>query len=184
MARRYTARQYREICGEIRRKVPGAAITTDLIVGFPGETEEDFQATMDLMREAEWEGSFIFKYSPRGQTAATRLPGTVPEPVVSERFQRLLDLQLKMANDSSERMRGGRYEILLEEMPGANGNGLPKGAYRGRTRCGRMVVVPGQYKSGSRLRVGDLVPVRIEEARAYTLYGHFEEVNGMTEGES
>jgi tRNA-2-methylthio-N6-dimethylallyladenosine synthase len=77
-ARRYTAGEYRDICGELRRKVSGVAITTDLIVGFPGETEEDFQATMDLMREVEWEGSFIFKYSPRGQTAAARLPGRRP----------------------------------------------------------------------------------------------------------
>jgi tRNA-2-methylthio-N6-dimethylallyladenosine synthase len=108
MARRYTAGEYRDICGELRRKVSGVAITTDLIVGFPGETEEDFQATMDLMREVEWEGSVIFKYSPRGQTAAARLPGAAPAPVVSDRFQRLLDLQLKMAHDSRARMRGGR----------------------------------------------------------------------------
>ncbi len=182
MARRYTAREYRDICDELRRKVPGVAITTDLIVGFPGETEEDFRATMDLMREAEWEGSFIFKYSPRGGTAATRLPGAVPEPVVGERFQRLLELQLQMANDSSKRMRGGRYEILLEETPVSNGNGILKGSYRGRTRCGRMVVVtPGPGESGLRFQVGDLVPVRIGEARAYTLYAQFENATATAE---
>jgi len=87
-----------------------------------------------------------------------------------------------MANDSSERMRGGRYEILLEETPVTHGNGLLKGAYRGRTRCGRMVVVsPGPGESEPRFQVGDLVPVRIGEARAYTLYGQFEEENRMTE---
>jgi len=176
MARRYTAGEYRRLCAELRRRVEGVSITTDLIFGFPGETEEDFQQTLDLMREVRWEGGFLFKYSPRPQVAADRLPDPVPKEVVSRRFQQALDLQMQIAAEANRPLEGTTVEILLEEIPKRTDSGLLHGSYKGRTRANKMVVVhPEDDDGASRLRVGDLIAVRITEARAYTLYGQMAE---------
>jgi len=174
MARRYTAAEYQLLCERIRERVPGASITTDLIVGFPGETEEDFQATLDLMRAVRWDGGFLFKYSKREGTAATRLPDPVPEPVMAERFQRALELQLELANEANRPLLGQTTEILLEEVPSSNGADLSRGDYKGRTRANKMVAIhPRPQEKTAHYRVGDLVWVRVTEARAYSLTGEF-----------
>jgi tRNA-2-methylthio-N6-dimethylallyladenosine synthase len=173
MGRRYTVEQYVSICDGLREKVPGMSITTDLIAGFPGETEEDFQGTLDLMRRVGWEGGFLFKYSPRQGTPAARMTDTVPPDVAQERFERLLDLQLEVAGRANEKLVGSMVEILLEEVPHIDEAGCVQGECKGRTRSNRMVIAdPGDLEAGvSSLRVGDQITVRINQARAYSLRG-------------
>jgi len=175
MARGYTAEQYLRLCERIRERIPGASITGDLIVGFPGETENDFQATLDLMEAARWDGGFLFKYSPREGTAATRLSeAPVPPAVAQERFERALELQLRLANEANQALLGQTAEILLEEVPHPDDQGTLRGDYKGRTRTNKMVVIhPQPGEALIRHPVGDLVQARIIEARAYSLTGTF-----------
>src|SRR5690606_8594147 len=92
MRRSYRAERYLGILEKVRAAMPDAAITTDIIVGFPGETEEDFQATLDVVRQARFAGAFTFQYSTRPGTPAATMPDQVPKPVVQERYDRLVAL--------------------------------------------------------------------------------------------
>ncbi len=176
MARRYTSDEYRRLCERLRKHIPGVSITSDLIVGFPGETEEDFQATLDLMRAVRWDGGFLFKYSRREGTAATRLPDPVAEPVMGERFQRALELQMELAGEANRPLLGQTAEILLEEVPCSNGDGALRGVYKGRIRTNKMVVIhPKPSERTVRYKTGHLVSTRVTDTRAYSLTGEFAE---------
>jgi tRNA-2-methylthio-N6-dimethylallyladenosine synthase len=170
MKRGYTAEQYREMMARIRELLPLAAISSDFIVGFCGETEADFQQTMALTRECRFKNSFIFKYSVRpGTKAAERLPDDVPADVKQRRNQELLALQDAISAEDNQQFIGQTVEVLVE--------GPSKRARRqagdsstiqltGRTPCDRIVVFDGE----SRL-TGHFLPVVIYDASSHTLFG-------------
>ena len=159
MKRGYGAAEYLAHVRSLREAVPGVSITTDLIAGFPGETEEDFAATLDLVRRAEFDGAFTFLFSPRSGTGAAELPGQVPADVKSERVQRLVALTQALALASHERLVGRTAEILIE---GVSRDGR---RLRGRTRQNVTVNAIGAARAGA------IVTVEITEASSTTLRG-------------
>jgi tRNA-2-methylthio-N6-dimethylallyladenosine synthase len=152
MKRRYTAAEYLDRIGRVRSAVPDVAVSSVFIVGFPGETEEDFQATLDLVRAARFANLFAFRYSPRPGTAAARWGGdsVVPDETASDRLRRLLDLQTGLQRESNRALEGREIEVLVE---GTDRDGRT----RGRTPCNRIAHVTGSDDA----RPGDYVRVRI-----------------------
>jgi tRNA-2-methylthio-N6-dimethylallyladenosine synthase len=150
MKRRYTAAEYVSTVERIRAAVPDIAISSDFIVGFPGETEEDFRATLDLVREVRFSNVFGFRYSRRVGTAAARWASgsEIPEAAAAERLSRLLDLQAELQRETNGSLVGREFEVLIE--------GEEKGKSRGRTPCNRIVHVedgPGRAAAGEYVRV-------------------------------
>lgn len=156
MRRSYRAARYLAILDEVRAAMPHAAITTDVIVGFPGETEADFQATLDMMRAARFTGAFTFQYSPRPGTLAAQMGGQVPREVVAERYARLVTLQEEISTELNQAQVGRTVEVLV-----ADGEGRKDTVTRrmsGRARDGRLVhFVP----HGARVRPGDVVTATV-----------------------
>jgi tRNA-2-methylthio-N6-dimethylallyladenosine synthase len=161
MHRGYTRERYLDIVRRLRAVQPGIGLTTDLIVGFPGESEEDFEATLSLVREAAFDNAFIFKYSPRRDTPAATMPNQVPDEVKEERNQRLLDVMNEQGGHRYQALVGRRAQILVEGPSRKN-----PARMTGRTRCNKIVVFDG----GERHR-GHLLDVRITRAGSFTLYG-------------
>ena len=163
MRRGYTLDQYRKTVEMLRKWVPGLALSTDLIVGFPGEQEADFEATLRAVEEFQFDQVYAFKYSPRPFTPAATYPDQVPEAVKEVRLQRLLDLANRQVLSRHRQMVGRVEEVLFE---GADRKG--RGRLSGRTRTHHLVHVdvpdPQRW-------VGQLVPVRITEAHLGALYG-------------
>ena len=159
MRRGYTAAQYLERVRALRAAVPDVSITTDLIAGFPGETDDDFEQTLDLVREAAFDAAFTFVYSPRPGTAAADLPDQVPPDVRRERVERLIELTQQQALASRQAWVGRRAEVLVE---GASRDGL---LHRGRTRQNVTVNVAGAVEAGA------IVTVEITAATSTTLRG-------------
>jgi tRNA-2-methylthio-N6-dimethylallyladenosine synthase len=161
MNRGYTRESYLKIIEKLRAARPGIALTTDLIVGFPGETAEDFEQTAELMRAVEFDQAYIFKYSPRRDTPAAEMPDPVAEDVKQERNRVLLEILDTRLLRKNEALVGQTVEILVE------GHSTKK-PYRmfGRTRTNKGVVF-----DGSERHKGQLLPVRIERATVVTLYG-------------
>jgi len=157
MGRGYEIAAYRELVDKLREARPGLALTTDLIVGFPGETEEDFEATLDLVRELRFAGLFAFCYSPRPGTAALRLGPEVDREVAERRLQRLLALQQEIQREIHREMLGRELEVLV------TGPGRKESQLSGRTSCHRIVHFqprPGEPAP----RPGALATVRLERA--------------------
>ncbi|MGQ9760445.1 MAG: tRNA (N6-isopentenyl adenosine(37)-C2)-methylthiotransferase MiaB [Thermogutta sp.] len=171
MKRGYTVEEYREMLAAIRETVPNAAVTSDFIVGFCGESEADFAATVRLVEEARFKNSFIFKYSPRPGTKAAELwPDDVPEDVKRQRNNELLAIQNRIGEEENRRFIGQEVEVLVEgpskasvKRQGADGSVQ----MTGRTACDRIVVF-----EGSPTLAGQFVQVKIEEVSAVTLFGH------------
>ena len=161
MHRGYTRERFAGIVAKLRRARPGIGITTDIIVGFPGETEEDFEQTLSLCREVAFDNAYIFKYSPRRDTPAAEMPDQVPQPVREERNQRLLELVNSIAARKYEAFIGRQVQILVEGPSRKNG-----ARFTGRTRCNKIVLFDG----GERHR-GQLMDVKIERTGSFTLYG-------------
>ena len=161
MGRGYTADQYRRIIEEVRERSPGLGLTTDVIVGYPGETEEDYQATYKLLEEVEFDNAFIFRYSPReGTRAAKEKAMEIPEKVKEERNQDLLRLLTRQAKARAKGRIGSLVEILVEGSSKTNAKRLT-----GRTRQNWPVV----FEGGSR-HLGQLLTVRITESTGFTDY--------------
>ncbi len=152
MRRSYRSAKYLSILDKVREAMPDAAITTDIIVGFPGETEEDFQATLDVVRRSRFTNAFTFQYSKRPGTPAASLPDQLPKKVVQERFDRLIDLQEAMALELNQEQVGRKIEVLV-----ATGEGKRDAEtlrLSGRARDGRLVhFTPGD----ALVRPGDVV---------------------------
>jgi tRNA-2-methylthio-N6-dimethylallyladenosine synthase len=144
----------------MRAAIPDLAITTDLIVGFPGETDEDFAQTLSLVEEAGFDAAYTFVYSPRYDTEAASLPGQVPEDVKRERIERLIELVQATANERNERRVGGVEQVLVEGRSRTDDSLL-----RGRTRRNTTVNFTGRSEPG------ELVAVEIEGATSTTLRG-------------
>ncbi len=166
MRRAYTAYEYLKKLRLLRELVPGVAVTTDLIVGFPGETEEDFETTLRLVEEAQFDSAFIFAYSPRPFSAASRWPDDVPREVKERRLQTLLKLQEEITRTKDEAYLGQEVEVLVEE-PGT-----------GRTRTNRKVYFANPSPQPSPTRgegegasPGELVGIRVEGIRGHSLLG-------------
>ena len=160
MHRGYTAEKYLDLVRRIRLQIPDVAITTDLIVGFPGETDEDLAATRQMIYDADFEQAFIFRYSPRRDTPAAGMEGQIPEDVKMARNQELLAALDEVVLKKSGRWVGTEQEILVEGESKTN----PL-RYQGRTRSNHLVMV----EANPRWR-GQLLPVRIVETTGFTYY--------------
>jgi tRNA-2-methylthio-N6-dimethylallyladenosine synthase len=139
MLRRYTREGYLECVDRLRCRIPGLALTTDVIVGFPGESEADFEDTMSLVRDVGFDDAFTFRFSPREGTPATRMPAalSIPDTVAGERLERLIELVRAGARERNLRLLGARREVLVEK-PARRGELL-----QSRTRDYKTVLVPG-----------------------------------------
>jgi tRNA-2-methylthio-N6-dimethylallyladenosine synthase len=172
MNRGYTAEEYRERVAMVRQAAPYVAVHSDFIVGFPGETAEDFEATLDLVRQVRPAGAFVFKYSPRpGTLAARKFPDDVPVKEKRRRNQALLDLVGRIAAEDNQAFVGRSLDILVEGPSPRQ----PQAAlqWRGRTRCRRIVVFDGPPESApasGKPLAGREVRVRVEAAGALTLF--------------
>jgi tRNA-2-methylthio-N6-dimethylallyladenosine synthase len=137
MRRSYRRDRYLGILARVRDAMPAAAITTDIIVGFPGETEADFEQTLDLVREARFAGAFTFQYSPRPGTPAAAMDGQVPREVVQERYERLIAVQDEASLLANRALVGSTVEVLAAE--GEGRKDAATGRRSGRARDGRLV---------------------------------------------
>ena len=160
MRRTYSRERYVALARKLRAAIPDLALTTDIIVGFPGETEGDFEETLEVVEEVGFDGAFTFVFSPRGGTEAAGMPRQVPDEVKRERIQRLVALVQRVAAERN-RKRIGRVEEVLVEGPSRTEPDL----VRGRTRRNTTVNFRGSAHAG------DLVAVRIEAATSTTLKG-------------
>jgi tRNA-2-methylthio-N6-dimethylallyladenosine synthase len=160
MRRTYSRERYLRLVGDMRVAIPDLALTTDLIVGFPGETEEDFRETLSAVEEAGFDSAFTFVYSPRAGTEAAARTDQVPDDVKRDRIERLVDVVQRVAGERNT-ARVGRVEEVLVEGPSRTAPAL----LRGRTRRNVTVNFTGAAQPG------DLVDVRIERATSTTLAG-------------
>jgi tRNA-2-methylthio-N6-dimethylallyladenosine synthase len=160
MGRGYTRAEYLDLVAQLRRARPGLALSTDLIVGFPGETEEDFRATLELVSEVRFASVYAFLYSPRPGTAAPRLDGEVEREVAAERLQRLFALEEGIQRQLNRELIGQEHEVLV------TGWGKQPGTQSGRTTCHRIVHFPS---GAAPVALGQLARVRIEAALAHSL---------------
>lgn len=162
MGRGYEIETYRDLVGQLRKARPELALSTDLIVGFPGETDEDFQQTLDLVEETRFASVFAFKYSPRPGTAAPRLDRPVPGAMADERLQALFGVQEPIQRELNQALVGETHQVLV------TGYGREPGHLQGRTSCHRIVHFP---VDGSPAPLGTLTHVRIEKALSHSLIG-------------
>jgi tRNA-2-methylthio-N6-dimethylallyladenosine synthase len=159
MQRSYRRERYLDWLGRIRDAIPGIAISTDIIVGFPGETEDDFLATLDVVERARFDSAYTFQYSPRPGTRAAGMPDQLPKDVVQERFDRLVGLQEGISLARNRAQIGRTVEVLVE------GNGKRGGSTQARTRTNRIVHLPEPVDAGA------FVHARITDAAAHHLSG-------------
>lgn len=160
MHRIYTKEQYFEKVAQLRQIVPNVSLGTDIIVGFPTETEEEFQETMEVFRQIRFSLAFIFAYSPRKGTPAMRWKDDIPEEVKLDRLQRLTDLQNEISNEERQQMLGNTYEILVERF---NRDGQ---MLKGRTRCWKKVIFEGDESL-----IGSIQQVKVHSYSHQTLIG-------------
>jgi tRNA-2-methylthio-N6-dimethylallyladenosine synthase len=161
MHRIYTAEKYAQLVGKIRAARPGIAITTDIIVGFPGETDSDYKATRDLVEQLQFDNGFVFRYSPRRETPAATMPNQIDESVKEARNQDLLGIINTSARCANERLVGTHVEVLCEGPSKTNPARL-----MGRTRTNKVVVFEAEEN-----RIGKIFDVAIERANGFSLYG-------------
>ena len=162
MHRAYTAEKYAQLIDKIRRARPGIAVTTDIIVGFPGETDSDYKATRDLVEYLQFDNAFVFRYSPRRETPAAAMPDQIDEATKEARNQDLLAIVNVSARRANEKLVGIRAEVLCEGPSKTNAARL-----MGRTRTNKVVVF-----ETARERIGEIFDVTIERANGFSLYGH------------
>jgi tRNA-2-methylthio-N6-dimethylallyladenosine synthase len=161
MHRGYTRERYMEVIRKLRQVRPEIGLSTDFIVGFPGETEADFEETLDLARQVEFDQAYIFRYSERRDTPAAIMPNQVPEELREERHQRLLALVNEIASRRYQALVGRRVEILVEGPSKRNAQRLT-----GRTRCNKIVVFDGADRHRSQV-----MELQVSRAGSFTLYG-------------
>jgi tRNA-2-methylthio-N6-dimethylallyladenosine synthase len=159
MRRGYTVEYYRQLVGQIRREIPGVALSTDIIVGFPGESEAQFQQTVDLLSELRFDTVHVAVYSPRPGTAAAReLEDNIPLAEKKRRLNVIEQLQESIATEINARLQGKTVEILVE--------GREKNKWQGRTRSDKLV-----FFSDNGNYLGQLVKIRIEKTSPWSLQG-------------
>lgn len=164
MNRRYDKEKYLELVDKIRKAIPDISLTTDIMVGFPGETEEDFQETLDVVKKANYDTAFTFIYSKRSGTPAAGMENQVPEDVVKDRFSRLLTLVQEKGRENSSRFQGTIQEILVED------ENREKGTLTGRTQHNLLVHFPGEKDL-----IGKYVKVSLDTCKGFYYFGHIVE---------
>jgi len=162
MNRTYTKEEFLSLVNKIRRKIPDIVLTTDIIVGFPGETEEEFQDTLDLIQKVEFDSAFMFKYSERKNTIASKkFPDDVSDEYKTSRITRLVDLQRSISNKKNNAHIGQVFDVLIE------GPAKKRNQLSGRNDGNKIVV----FNNSGNFKTGDMVKVKIEEASTNTLIG-------------
>ncbi len=159
MGRRYTKETYKELFDKLK-SIDGISITTDIIVGFPGETEEDFEETLDLVNYCKYDSAYTFIYSPRENTPASKLKDDIPLEVKEERLYRLNELINKYSKESNMKMLGNTYDVLVE------GKSLKESMLFGYTETNKLVNFKGKEDS-----IGKIVKVKILDAKSFSLDG-------------
>ena len=167
MNRKYTTQDIREKCKAIREHFQYPALTTDIIVGFPGETEEDFQETLDVVRKAKYDSAFTFIYSKRSGTPAAKMPDQVPDDVVHERFDRLLKVVNEAAKEQNGKLTGNTELVLVEEIDEKDDTMV----------TGRLSNNSVVHFKGDASLIGKIVPVVLEESKGFYYLGRLS-VNG------
>jgi tRNA-2-methylthio-N6-dimethylallyladenosine synthase len=160
MRRTYSRERYVRLVGDLRAAVPDLALTTDIIVGFPGESDDDFRETVEVVEEVGFDGAFTFVYSPRAGTEAAAMADQVPEDVKRERIEQLVEVVQRVAQTRNRERVGGVEEVLVEGPSRTDASML-----RGRTRRNTTVNFAGTAHPG------ELVDVAIESATSQTLRG-------------
>ncbi len=161
MNRTYTIEHYLGLMAKIKSAMPEASFSTDIIAGFPTETEEDHRMTLSILKEVRYDGAFMFKYSPRENTKAFDMGDDIPEPLKVERLNEIIELQNGIAFDINQSLIGTNVEVLVERDSSRSADDL-----LGRTDTNKKTLFPREQAS-----VGELRRVRIERANAQTLFG-------------
>ncbi|MGE5315809.1 MAG: tRNA (N6-isopentenyl adenosine(37)-C2)-methylthiotransferase MiaB, partial [Acidobacteriota bacterium] len=161
MNRTYTIAEYLALAEKIRAKIPDVALSTDIIAGFPTETEEDHEATLEAMRRVRYDGAYMFKYSPREHTKAYEMGDDVAEEVKIRRLNEIIELQNTIASEINQGLIGRTFDVLVEKVSAKSAN-----EWMGRTDNNKNVVFPK-----GKANVGDLVRVKIRTANSATLIG-------------
>ena len=161
MNRHYDTERYLSIVDGLRSRMPDITLTSDIIVGFPGETDEDFEATLAMLRRVRFDMLYSFIYSPRPGTPAAAMEEQIPDKIKNERFDRLLALQNEIALEKNQAMVGSTVRVLCDGVSKNN-----KDAYSGRTEGNKIV-----FFAGDETDTGNFVNVRIDRAEPYALYG-------------
>ena len=167
MRRSYRTKKFLAILDEVRQKIPHAAITTDIIVGFPGETEEDFQATLDVVEKARFTSAFTFQYSPRPGTPAAEYEQQVPKEVVQERYERLIALQERVCLEENQKLVNTEVELLVQADGGKKNTKTQR--MTGRARDGRLVHFHPAGSIDRSIRPGDVLTTTVTEAKPHFL---------------
>ena len=162
MHRGYTRDRFVELVSQLRAVRPGIGVGTDIIVGFPGETEEDFEHTLSLCKQVKFDNAFLFKYSKRRDTPAASMPDQLPEELIEERHAHLMEVTDEIRQRKLQDYVGRRMEVLVEGYSRRNTERL-----EGRTRCNKIVI----FEGGDRF-IGQVLEVEIESATKTTLYGN------------
>ena len=161
MNRHYDKEQYLTLVDKLRAAIPDIGISTDIIVGFPGETDEDFEETLDVVRKARYDSAFTFIYSKRSGTPAATMPDQVPEDVVKERFDRLLNLVNEISREKTKHLEGTVQSVLVEEL-----NKKIPGYVTGRLSNNSVV-----HFEGCKELIGKIVDVNLKEAKGFYYMG-------------
>ncbi|CAB0910605.1 tRNA (N6-isopentenyl adenosine(37)-C2)-methylthiotransferase MiaB [Corynebacterium diphtheriae] len=167
MRRSYRAKKFLGILEEVRAKIPHASITTDIIVGFPGETEEDFQETLNVVEKARFTSAYTFQYSPRPGTPAADYADQVPKEVVQGRYERLLALQERISTEENAKLIGTEVELLVQASGGRKNDKTHR--MTGRSRDGRLVHFDPQGHVDRDIRPGDVITTVVTEAKPFFL---------------
>ena len=165
MNRGYSKEQYIALANKIKERIPGVALTADIIVGFPGETEEDFLDTLDVVRQIQFENSFMFMYSIRRGTKAATMDNQIDPEVKKDRLQRLIEVQNQCSLAESESYKGKTVRVLVEGESKKN-----KEVLTGRTSTNKIVLF-----KGDKTLEGTFVNVKINDCKTWTLYGEIVE---------
>jgi tRNA-2-methylthio-N6-dimethylallyladenosine synthase len=161
MGRGHTADDYRQLVGSARTAMPDLSLTTDVMVGFPGETDEDFAQTLALFEEVRYDQAFMFKYNDRPGTRAAELPDKVPEAEKQRRLEPLVELQNRVAREINEAQAGEDFEVLVD-----GPDQKTPGRMRGRTRQNKLMIFEGEADL-----IGRFVTVRAAEPRLWGWIG-------------
>jgi tRNA-2-methylthio-N6-dimethylallyladenosine synthase len=177
MNRRYTKRSYLDLVERLYDAMPDLALSTDIIVGFPGESEEDFADTLEVVETARFDQAFTFIYSPRSGTPAVNLPDAVPREVAQERFDRLVGLVQRSALEKNRTLVGGVQEVLF--------TGVSKrdpGVLSGRSEGNKVVHVPLPANARAEMFAGRFARVHIDEAQTWFLSGYILDGESVLQG--
>jgi tRNA-2-methylthio-N6-dimethylallyladenosine synthase len=158
MGRKYTRERYLDLVARIRKTIPGVSLTTDILIGFPGETEEDYRLTLELMQQVRFEDAFTYRYNPREGTRAFELGDDVPESLKQERLSEVIDLQRRISREVKKRKLGRVVEVLIEGVSKKNAAEL-----LARTEGDEMVVFPGSTR-----RIGTFARVHLRSLQGST----------------